>query len=90
MKLKKVKVILLHEDCWTSNTNEELQTLNLQVYPDKYYLRSRIAVNGDFKSLLRNMKRHKSIVRLNKIWRLEDKKKAVPNIATNLNIFSYY
>ncbi|MEM1627094.1 MAG: helix-turn-helix domain-containing protein [Sulfolobaceae archaeon] len=77
MKLHKIKVLVNHEDCWTSNVNsvEYLQTINLQVYPDKNYLRSRIILNKDdyVKLLLREMKRHKSIINVNNVWKFEEK-----------------
>ncbi|BDC18284.1 helix-turn-helix domain-containing protein [Acidianus sp. HS-5] len=65
--LKKVKVTVKHEDCWTSQVQFTARTLNLQVYPNKDYLRSRITIDTANRSVINEMNRCKGILKINKI-----------------------
>lgn len=65
--LKKVEVLVEHEDCWTFHMPFNAYTINLEVYPHKNYLRSRILVENLDKDMVNSMKNHRSVVRLNKV-----------------------
>ncbi|QIW23581.1 bacterio-opsin activator [Sulfolobus sp. S-194] len=72
MMIKKVDVKIVHEDCWTHHMPYDAYTINLQVYPDKNYLRSRIMVNSTDKDTIKMMKDHKSVVKVMNISKLKD------------------
>ncbi|QKQ99011.1 bacterio-opsin activator [Metallosphaera tengchongensis] len=65
MQLKKVTITLKHEDCWTSDIEDRTVTLNLEVYPEKGYLRSwLLAPSGKFG---REFRGHNSVKKVNRV-----------------------
>ncbi|BFH73798.1 helix-turn-helix domain-containing protein [Sulfurisphaera javensis] len=72
MMIKKVDVRIVHEDCWTYSMPYNAYTLNLQVYPHKDYLRSRILIDTADKEAIKMMKNHKSVVKVVNINRFKD------------------
>ena len=70
--IKKVDVKIVHEDCWTHHMPYDAYTINLQVYPDKNYLRSRIVINSTDKDAIKLMKDHKSVMKIISINKLRD------------------
>lgn len=62
--LKRVDIIVEHNDCWTSKVPVTAYTINLEVYPHKDYLRSRILIDSSDKSILNYMKEHKSVIKV--------------------------
>lgn len=70
--LKRVKVTLVHEGCWTSSLNfSDTYTINYSVYPEKGYLRSRIIVPKTLKKEVLKMKEHKAIKKINHIQAID-------------------
>ena len=70
--LKKVSVIVQHEDCWTSQVPFRAKTLNLQVYPNKNYLRSRITIDSLNKDIINEMGKCKGVIKINRIVPSQD------------------
>jgi len=70
--LKRVDVVVEHDGCWTSHIPATARTINLEVYPHKDYLRSRILIDSPDKLLLNSMKAHKSIVKIIKIHKFHN------------------
>jgi len=70
--LKRVDVVVEHDGCWTSHIPATARTINLEVYPHKDYLRSRILIDSTDKLLLNSMKTHKSIVKIIKIHKFRN------------------
>ncbi|EHP70149.1 MAG: helix-turn-helix domain-containing protein [Metallosphaera yellowstonensis] len=64
--LKKVNLTLEHEGCWTESSNETVRTINLEVYPDKGYLRSWILSSEP--NLAERMAREPTVKRVNKVY----------------------
>lgn len=62
--LKRVEVLINHEDCWTPHIPFTVYTINLEVYPHKNYLRSRILIDSTDKNILNLMKAHKSVIKI--------------------------
>ncbi|WP_338602247.1 helix-turn-helix domain-containing protein [Sulfolobus tengchongensis] len=69
--LKRVDIVVNHEDCWTSHMPFTAYTINLEVYPHKNYLRSRILVDSMDKAVPNLMRSHKSVVKVIKIDRFK-------------------
>lgn len=66
--LNRVKVTLVHDECWTSEAGlEDVYTINYDVYPEKGYLRSRIIVPKGLRKEIVKIKEHKSIKKINHI-----------------------
>lgn len=69
--LKRVDLLISHEDCWTSNMPYIAYTINLEVYPHKDYLRSRILIDSSDKNITKLMKSHRSIIKIISIDRFK-------------------
>jgi len=70
--LKRVDIVVDHDDCWTSHIPVTAHTINLEVYPHKDYLRSRILIDSPNKFLLNSMKAHKSVIKIIKINKFQN------------------
>ncbi|MCG3109322.1 hypothetical protein L3N51_01612 [Metallosphaera sp. J1] len=66
MVLKKVTIGVIHDGCWTSETEERAITMNLEVYPDKGYLRSWLV--SPSRELGKRMASHRSVKKLNRVY----------------------
>ena len=64
--LKKVTITVEHDDCWTSQVPFKARTLNLQVYPTKHYLRSRILIDSSNLEVVKEMSKCKGVLKVNK------------------------
>jgi predicted DNA binding protein len=52
--LKKAIIAINHDGCWTENTKGSVKTINLEVYPEKGYLRSWVITSDlEVKKLMR-------------------------------------
>lgn len=70
--LKKIYVTMEHEDCWTYQMPYQAYTINLEVYPHKNYLRSRILIESDDKNIVKSMRSHRSVVKIINAYRYKD------------------
>ncbi|ARM75516.1 helix-turn-helix domain-containing protein [Acidianus manzaensis] len=70
--LKKAYITVEHEDCWTLHMPYDAYTVNLEVYPHKNYLRSRILVDTRDKEILNRMKSHHSILKVLNAYKFRD------------------
>lgn len=62
--LKKVYVTLEHEDCWTFHMPYLTHVVDLDVYPQKNYLRARILIESNDKEIIKSMRSHRSVVKV--------------------------
>ncbi|QGA54140.1 bacterio-opsin activator [Sulfolobus sp. E5-1-F] len=70
--IKHVDIVVNHEDCWTSHMPFTAYTINLEVYPHKNYLRSRILIESTEDKVISNlMKTHRSVVKVIKVDRFK-------------------
>ncbi len=70
--LVKVRVNLIHDDCWTSELNMyKTFTINYSVYPNKGYLRSRIIVPKELKQEVQKMKESKGILKVEHVQEMD-------------------
>lgn len=65
--LKKVHLVLEHQGCWTKSSLWTARTINLEVYPEKGYLRSWILSSDP--NLAAKMRMEPSVKRINKVYR---------------------
>ncbi|MEL9970764.1 helix-turn-helix domain-containing protein [Metallosphaera sp.] len=66
MTLKKVTMTVKHEGCWTEDVNAHTVTLNLEVYPEKGYLRSWLI--SDSRELKDRMRREPSVKKITRVY----------------------
>ncbi|AWR98511.1 helix-turn-helix domain-containing protein [Metallosphaera hakonensis] len=66
MALKRVTVGVRHEGCWTSEVKDGTVTINLEVYPDRGYLRSWLISSS--RELRTKMREHKSVRKVNRVY----------------------
>jgi len=71
--LKKVTITVEHDDCWTSQVPFKARTLNLQVYPTKHYLRSRILIDSSNLEVAKEMSKCKGVLKVNKVISSQNK-----------------
>jgi len=71
--LKKVTITVEHDDCWTSQVPFKARTLNLQVYPTKHYLRSRILIDSSNLEVIKEMSKCKGVLKVNKVISSQNK-----------------
>jgi predicted DNA binding protein len=71
--LKKVTITVEHDDCWTSQVPFKARTLNLQVYPTKHYLRSRILIDSSNLEVVKEMSKCKGVLKVNKVISSQNK-----------------
>ncbi|MFP3233988.1 MAG: helix-turn-helix domain-containing protein [Sulfolobaceae archaeon] len=71
--LKKVTITVEHDDCWTSQVPFKARTLNLQVYPTKHYLRSRILIDSSNLEIVKEMNKCKGVLKVNKVISSQNK-----------------
>jgi len=71
--LKKVTMTVEHDDCWTSQVPFKARTLNLQVYPTKHYLRSRILIDSSNLEIVKEMSKCKGVLKVNKVISSQNK-----------------
>ncbi|AGJ62204.1 helix-turn-helix domain-containing protein [Saccharolobus islandicus] len=70
--IKHVDIVVSHEDCWTSHMPFTAYTINLEVYPHKNYLRSRILIDSMENNVISNlMKTHRSVIKVMKVDRFK-------------------
>lgn len=72
MMLKRLYLEVIHEDCWTSKMPYLAYTINLEVYPHKNYLRSRILIESNHKDIVRSMRSHPSVVKVINAYKYKD------------------
>jgi predicted DNA binding protein len=71
--LKKVTITVEHDNCWTSQVPFKARTLNLQVYPTKHYLRSRILIDSSNLEVVKEMSKCKGVLKVNKVISSQNK-----------------
>ncbi|AWR96916.1 bacterio-opsin activator [Acidianus sulfidivorans JP7] len=70
--LKKVYIAVEHDDCWTAQMPINASTINLEVYPHKNYLRSRILIESKDREILNIMRSHHTILKILNTYRFKD------------------
>lgn len=70
--LKRVKLEMWHENCWSSKIPYSTYTIDREVYPHKNYVRKRMVIETSDKEVLKYLRSHPRIVKIVNVWKSKD------------------
>lgn len=70
--LKRIRIVMAHEDCWSSKIPYSAYTIDREVYPHKNYVRKRMIIESTDKTILKYMRSHPRILKIVDVYKNRD------------------